>query len=103
MSRIDTAQETMQKLGWENKALQASFPEFYAVKDNFVFGEVWQEGVLDARQRLLVSVASLATVEGSDLEAVLNAALTQEIPAACCRKSCNRRPPTSASPAPSTL
>ena len=64
MSRTDAARETMKRLGWDDGALMASFPEFAAVKNNFTFGEVWQEGVLDTRQRLLVSAACLATVEG---------------------------------------
>ena len=79
MGRIDAARETMRKLDWDDRALEASFPEFAAVKDNFTFGEVWQGGVLDTRQRLLVSAACLATVEGGDLEPVLDAALGQGV------------------------
>ena len=82
MSRTDAARETMKRLGWDDGVLMASFPEFAAVKNNFTFGEVWQEGVLDTRQRLLVSAACLATVEGDDLELVLDAALGQGIQAA---------------------
>ena len=98
MSRIDAARETMKRLGRDDGVRMASFPEFAAVKNNFTFGEVWQEGVLDTRQRLLVSAACLATVEGDDLELVLDAALGQGIQAAELQEVFHQAAPSPGSP-----
>lgn len=79
MNREEKAKTTMRKLDVRESALAAAFPEFDAVKNRFVFGDVWSLGELSDRLRLLISIAALATVEGDDLEALLHVALKQDV------------------------
>lgn len=75
MDRIEKTEMTMQDLGVEDEVLTSDFPEFAEVKDRFIYGETWHQAPLDGRHRFLVSIASLATVEGDDLFGMLRAAL----------------------------
>ncbi len=75
MTRIEICKTNMEKLGVEENDLAAKFPAFEDVKNRFIYGEVWNQGSLDDRLRSLVVVAILTTVEGSDLQEQMNAAL----------------------------
>lgn len=75
MNRIDVANETMKKLGVKDNSLSKYFDEFESVKNNFIYGEVWQQGNMDDRLRAIVTVAVLTTIEGRDLEEQLHVAL----------------------------
>ena len=75
MSRVEKANNMMKKLGVKENSLAKSFDEFEAVKNNFIYGEVWQQGSMDEKLRSIVTVAVLTTVEGKDLEEQLNIAL----------------------------
>jgi 4-carboxymuconolactone decarboxylase len=79
MSRTELAKVKMEQLGIEENALTAAFPEFEAVKNSFLYGEVRQQDALTEKQRMLITVAALVTVEGGDLQEQLHAALTQEV------------------------
>lgn len=59
--RAAQAQATLSTLGLDDQTLEQAFGEFAAIKDRFVYGEVWQQGELDARLRLLITAACLAT------------------------------------------
>lgn len=75
MSRVEKANNMMKKLGVKENSLTKSFDEFEAVKNNFIYGEVWQQGDMDEKLRAIVTVAVLTTVEGRDLEEQLHVAL----------------------------
>ena len=75
MSRIEKANNMMKKLGVKENSLTKSFDEFEAVKNNFIYGEVWQQGDMDEKLRAIVTVAVLTTVEGKDLEEQIHVAL----------------------------
>jgi 4-carboxymuconolactone decarboxylase len=66
---------TMRQLGIGENSSSALFPEFAAIKNRFLYGEIWSHGSMDDRLRSLVTIAVLLTVEGSDLEDQLHAAL----------------------------
>lgn len=79
MDRIERTEDVMKRLGASEEVLVDTFPEMAAIKDRFLYGEVWTQGVLDTRRRLLVTIACLTTVEGDDLAATLRMALGQEL------------------------
>ncbi|MCH4184156.1 MAG: carboxymuconolactone decarboxylase family protein [Eggerthellaceae bacterium] len=79
MTRIEQMEQTKQTLGLQDDALAQSFPEFAAVKDRFMYGEAWHEGVLDETTRFLVSIACLATVDRDSLPAMVHAALVRNV------------------------
>ena len=41
MSRVEKADNMMKKLSVKENSLLKSFDEFEAVKNNFIYGEVW--------------------------------------------------------------
>ncbi|MPN08338.1 hypothetical protein SDC9_155620 [bioreactor metagenome] len=49
------------------------------MKSRFVYGEVWAHSELSIKQRLLVSIAALVTVQGEELLGMLHAALRNEV------------------------
>ena len=67
MNRIEKSAEVMASLGVGENDLAASFPEFEAVRNRFVYAEARTQGELDDRRRALVVVACLATLEAGDL------------------------------------
>ncbi|MDR1612428.1 MAG: carboxymuconolactone decarboxylase family protein [Planctomycetota bacterium] len=73
--RADKSKKTIKKLSVGEDSLSALFPEFAAIKNRFLYGEVWSQGSLDDHLRALVTIAALTTVEGMDLEEQLHAAL----------------------------
>jgi alkylhydroperoxidase/carboxymuconolactone decarboxylase family protein YurZ len=73
--RADKSQNKMKKLDIDKRAVNDLFPEFTAIKSRFLYGEVWSHGSMDDKLRSLVTIAVLITVEGSDLEEQLSAAL----------------------------
>jgi 4-carboxymuconolactone decarboxylase len=73
--RADKSKNTMRKLGIGENSSLASFPEFAAIKNRFLYGEVWDRGSIDDRSRSLVTIAVLIAVEGTDLEDQLRAGL----------------------------
>lgn len=75
MNRVEEANKMMQKLGVKEKSLAKSFDEFETVKNNFIYGEVWNQGNMDEKLRSIVTVAVLTTVEGKDLEEQIRVAL----------------------------
>ena len=75
MSRVENCGDVMGRLGIEKKGLAETFPEFEEVKNWFLYGEIWEQGELDLKLRLLVTVAALAAVEGNDLEEQLKTGL----------------------------
>ena len=75
MNRIEVCEENMGKLGVKENDLASNFPYFEEVKNRFIYGEVWNQGPMEDRLRSLVVVAVLTTLEGSDLEEQLKAAL----------------------------
>ncbi len=79
MNREELTKQTMQQLGVWQKDASAAFPEFQTVKNRFLYGEVWAQRELSTKQRLLVSIAALATVEGEELFEMLHAALKQGV------------------------
>lgn len=75
MNRVEEANKMMQKLGVKENSLAKSFDEFETVKNNFIYGEVWNQGNMDEKLRSIVTVAVLTTVEGKDLEEQIRVAL----------------------------
>lgn len=75
MTRIEICKTNMEKLGIAENELASDFPAFEAIKNRFIFGEVWNQGSMDDRLRSLIVVAILTTVEGSDLQEQIHAAL----------------------------
>jgi 4-carboxymuconolactone decarboxylase len=73
--RADKGKSTMKALGIRENSLSVMFPDFATTKNRFLYGEVWSHGSLDAHLRSLVTIAVLTTVEGTDLEEQLHAAL----------------------------
>lgn len=66
----------MSTLGVDEAALVAAFPEFAAVKNDLVYGDVWAQAGLDARRRLLLTAACLGTLGAAEeLDRQLRAAL----------------------------
>ena len=53
MNREKLTKQTMQRLGVWQKDASAAFPEFQTVKNRFLYGEVWAQGELSTKQRLL--------------------------------------------------
>lgn len=81
--RRTRAEATLQELDVAEATLSATFPEFAEVKQRFVYGEVWSQGVLDTRLRMLVTTACLTTVgAGDELARQVRAALQQQVSAA---------------------
>ena len=76
MTRIDTCRENMSKLGVRENELASKFPAFEAVKNRFIYGEVWNQGSMEDQLRSIVVVAILTTMEGNDLDEQVKAALT---------------------------
>lgn len=79
MNRTDQAKSQMEQLSVQPNQLSATFPEFEAVKNNFLYGEIRSQGDLTLKQRYLITIATLVTVEGNDLEEQLKSALNQGI------------------------
>jgi 4-carboxymuconolactone decarboxylase len=77
MNRVENAKTQMQQAHIQPNQLSAAFPEFEAVKNNFIYGEVRSQGNLTLKQRLLITIATLVTVEGNDLERQITSALKQ--------------------------
>ncbi|MDR3166186.1 MAG: carboxymuconolactone decarboxylase family protein [Synergistaceae bacterium] len=75
MKRADRSKNRMKTLGIDERAVNILFPEFAEIKNRFLYGEVWSHGSMNDRLRSLVTAAALLTVEGSDLEEQLRAAL----------------------------
>mgnify|MGYP001769665832 FL=1 len=75
MHRIEKSAEVMAALGVGENDLAASFPEFEAVRNRFVYAEARTQGELDDRRRALVVVACLATLEADDLAEQIHAAM----------------------------
>lgn len=75
MNRIEKSAEVMASLGVNENDLAASFPEFEAVRNRFVYAEARTQGELDDRRRALVVVACLATLEADDLAEQIHAAM----------------------------
>lgn len=75
MNRIEKSAEVMTSLGVGENDLAASFPEFEAVRNRFVYAEARTQGELDDRRRALVVVACLATLEADDLAEQIHAAM----------------------------
>lgn len=73
--RADRSSKTIKKLGIDERAVNGLFPEFAAIKNRFLYGDVWSQGTMDDKLRSLVTIAVLITVEGADLEEQLLAAL----------------------------
>lgn len=80
IDREALAQLTQRELGLDQEGLSAMFPEFALVKERFVYGDVWAQGVLDLRERMLVTVACLTTLGARDeLARQLRAFIQQQI------------------------
>jgi 4-carboxymuconolactone decarboxylase len=75
MKRADRSKNRMKTLGINERSVNTLFPEFAAIKNHFLYGEVWSHGSMDDRLRSLVTVAALLAVEGPDLEEQLRTAL----------------------------
>jgi 4-carboxymuconolactone decarboxylase len=75
MTRIDTCKENISKLGVRDNDLASKFPAFEAIKNRFIYGEVWNQGSMEDQLRSLVVVAILTTVEGTDLDEQIKVAL----------------------------
>ena len=62
MNREKQAKETMERLYGKARKIQADHavdPEFYDIKERLIYGEIYQNGRLDIRQRHLVTLAVL--------------------------------------------
>ncbi len=79
MGRVEKANNMMKKLGIKENSLAKSFDEFKSVKNNFIYGEVWQQGDMDEKLRAIVTIAVLTTMEGKDLEEQLHVALNIKV------------------------
>lgn len=79
MNREEQKNDTMRQMGISENKLAAAFPEFETVKNRFLYGEVHQQGELTGKQRMLIIVAVLVTMEGDDLEEQLHSALKQDV------------------------
>ncbi|MCI2000701.1 MAG: carboxymuconolactone decarboxylase family protein [Clostridia bacterium] len=79
MNREEQKNYAMQQMGISENKLAAAFPEFETIKNRFLYGEVRQHGELTVKQRMLITVAVLVTMEGDDLEEQLRSALKQDV------------------------
>lgn len=79
MNREEQTNHAMQQLGIAENELVSAFPEFETVKNRFLYGEVRQQGELTEKQRMLIAVTALVTVEGNDLKEQLRSALNQDV------------------------
>lgn len=79
MNREEQKNYLMQQMGISENKLASAFPEFETVKNRFLYGEVRQQGELTVKQRMLITVAALVTMEGDDLEEQLRCALKQNV------------------------
>jgi len=79
MNREEQKNYAMQQMGISENKLASAFPEFQTVKNRFLYGEVRQQGELTVKQRMLITVAALVTMEGDDLEEQLRSALKQNV------------------------
>ncbi|MDD3809156.1 MAG: carboxymuconolactone decarboxylase family protein [Erysipelotrichaceae bacterium] len=77
MNRIEQAKSTMEKKNLTDSYLLPVFPEYVDIKNNFIYGEVFQKHELDSKTQLLVTIAALVTSESDDLEEILQVALGQ--------------------------
>lgn len=75
MNREMKSKETMQELKITQNKLANTFQEFIEIKNNFIYGEVWNQGELDNKLRSLVTITALVVVEGNDLEEQIHVAL----------------------------
>lgn len=75
MNRPDEAISMMQSLGIKENELAQAFPEFEAIKNNFVYGEVWNQGHIDKKLRSIITIAVITTIEGKELGEAIHAAL----------------------------
>ncbi len=81
MDREKKCRNTMEQYKLKESGLAEAFPEFEAVKDKLIYGEIWENDGLDMRLRFLVSIAALLTVEGADLGSMLVSALQNGVEA----------------------
>lgn len=77
MNRIEQTRITMEKMNLTESQILNSFPEYRTVKNNFIYGEVFEKEGLDQKTRFLVATAALVTTESDDLKQILQAALNQ--------------------------
>lgn len=79
MNREEQKNYVMRQTGIAENKLASAFPEFETIKNRFLYGEVRQQGELTEKQRMLIAVAALVTMEGDDLEEQLRSALKQNV------------------------
>lgn len=75
MNRINLSKKTMKLLGVKNNSLSNSFDEFESIKNNFIYGEVWQQEDIDNKLKSLITIATLITIDSNGLENHLHIAL----------------------------
>ena len=78
MERVEQAKITVEQMNLEQSAI-SGFPEFTAVKNNLIYGEVFQNNNLDSKQKMLITITALVTVESLELKELLQAALKQGV------------------------
>lgn len=82
MNRIDKSQETYKKLFGDGvPAAYATHPEFQDILSRFIFGEIFDQGALDDKQRELITLVVLTTNQTlpqlkAHVRAALNVGLT---------------------------
>lgn len=79
MNREEQKNDAMRQAGISENNLATAFPEFEPIKNRFLYGEVRRQGELTVKQRILITVAALVTMEGDDLEEQLCSALKQGV------------------------
>lgn len=79
MNRVEKKQELIKRLGIKESDFEKEFPEFFDVKNNFIYGEVRDRAELSNTQKALISIGALLVLEGDDLKEQIGAALKQEV------------------------
>lgn len=75
MNVVNTSQNVMKELNINENNLIKSFPEFMDIKNNFIYGEVWDKGSMENKLRSLITITTLLSLDAGDLEEQLNVAL----------------------------
>ena len=77
MDRISESERNMQKfLGITQTALTETDPDFAAMRDRLIYGEIVAHGTLDDRQRMLITLVTLTTIQTvGDMKQYTEAAL----------------------------
>lgn len=78
MNGISKSELKMQNLGISKNELDNLVPDFMEVKNNFIYGEVYNQGKLHSKLRELITITVLTTLEADDLKKHIKIALKSQ-------------------------